>query len=154
MTTKKKVEVNKIIIKYIMLNEFAKEPLVSEGNACFDFYAVSDVDIAGHSAKVHTGIAVEIPEGYHMKLFMRSSMGSKTSIRLANCVGIIDSSYRGEIMAVFDNLARVQTIRRGDRFLQGLVEKNIPVEFKKSKKLSDTKRGSGGFGSTGGVVNG
>ncbi len=139
----------KLKVKFKKLDEDAIQPRVTEGNACFDFYAIEDTDIQGLGNKVHTGIAVEIPSGYHIKLFMRSSYGAKTTMRLSNCVGIVDSSYRGEVMGLFDNSMRVQTIHKGERFMQGLVERNIPVEFEESDELSDTDRGDGGFGSTG-----
>lgn len=138
-----------VTIKVQKIDEDAKLPLVTKGNACFDFYAVLDRDIQGNGVIVPTGLAFEIPEGYHMKLFMRSSYGTKTTMRLSNCVGIVDSSYRGEVMGVFDNEHRVQTIHKGDRFMQGIIEKNIPVLFEEVEELSDTDRGEGGFGSTG-----
>lgn len=89
-----------IQIKVKLLDERAKMPLITKGNACFDFYAIEDTQInpvdAGVGTLVRTGLAFEIPEGYHMKLFMRSSYGLKTPYILGNCVGIIDSSYRGK----------------------------------------------------------
>lgn len=144
-------------IRVKILNENARIPRVSEGNACFDFYASERVFIypGQKGVPVHTGLAFEIPPGYHMKLFMRSSYGKKTPLRLSNEVGIVDSSYRGEIIGIFDNIARFSlkdgecVIDKGDRFLQGMIEKNIPVEFEESDTLSETERGAGGFGSTG-----
>ncbi len=134
----------------------AQMPLVTKGNACFDFYAIEDTDVKSmHLATavlVRTGLAFEIPEGYHMKLFARSSYGAKTKLFLANCVGIVDSSYRGEVMGIFKaHTGRRVTkrIRAGERFMQGLIEKNIPVEFEEVKELTTTDRGEGGFGSTG-----
>lgn len=134
----------------------AQMPLVTEGNACFDFYAIEDTVVkSAQYAKatfVRTGLSFEIPEGYHMKLFMRSSYGSKTRLFLANCVGIIDSNYRGEVMGIFKTHGRrkmTRMIQKGDRFMQGLIEKNIPVEFEEVNELSQTDRGEGGFGSTG-----
>lgn len=128
-----------------------KEPMLDNGNACFDFYAPEKYVIQPHQqGKVLTGWAFEIPEGYHMKLFMRSSYGAKRKLRLSNCVGIVDSSYRGEVMALFDNIGDMpEIIEKGERFLQGLIEKNIPVEFKEVTTLTETQRGKGGFGSTG-----
>ncbi|MCI7200459.1 hypothetical protein [Megasphaera elsdenii] len=97
-----------------------KLPKVTAGNACFDFYSPEKkiVYAGDRSVMIGTGIAVEIPEGYHMKLFMRSSFGAKRTLRLSNCVGIIDSSYRGEIKGVFDNIGGFpEIIEKGDRFL-------------------------------------
>ena len=134
----------------------AQIPLITQGNACFDFYAVEDTAVKSMHLStatfVRTGLSFEIPEGYHMKLFMRSSQGAKTKFYLANCVGIVDSSYRGEVMGIFKITAgrRIKKyIHKGERFMQGLIEKNIPVEFEEVNELSQTDRGEGGFGSTG-----
>ncbi len=137
-------------IKVKKTHDQAQLPLITKGNACFDFYALEDTEI--RSMHKGPGLAFEIPEGYHMKLFMRSSYGAKKKIFLANCVGIIDSSYRGEVRGIFKaTTGRDSTkwIRAGERFMQGLIEKNIPVEFKEANELSQTDRGEGGFGSTG-----
>ena len=138
-----------MIIKVKKVDERAELPKVTDGNACFDFYAIEDTTVADFGFKVRTGLAFEIPQGYHMKLFMRSSYGSKRTIRPSNCVGIVDSSYRGEVMGMFDATLMQETIDKGERFMQGMIEKNIPVEFELADELSSTERGTGGFGSTG-----
>lgn len=123
-----------------------------EGDACFDFYAPEKYVLEANSLHniIRTGLAMEIPEGYHMKVFMRSSYGAKRSLRLSNCVGIIDSSYRGEIVGIFDNIGeQPEIIEKGDRFLQGLIEKNVPVQLKEVTELSVTGRGDKGLGSSG-----
>src|SRR5574344_2921560 len=112
-------------IKVKKLDERAKLPKVTNGNACFDFYAIEDVPIHWYGEKERTGLAFEIPEGYHMKLFMRSSYGANGLLRLSNCVGIVDSSYRGEVMGIFDCL-EPEVIKAGERFMQGLIEKKHP----------------------------
>ena len=134
----------------------AQIPLITQGNACFDFYAVEDTAVKSMHLStatfVRTGLSFEIPEGYHMKLFMRSSQGAKTKFYLANCVGIVDSSYRGEVKGIFKTTTGrrvVKHIHKGERFMQGLIKKNIPVEFEEVSELSQTDRGEGGFGSTG-----
>lgn len=130
--------------------EDIKMPLVTNGNACFDFYA-PEKHVIYPGEKHHfigTGIAFEIPDGYHMKLFMRSSYGAKHTLRQSNCVGIIDSSYRKEVKEMFDNIGdQPEVIEKGERFAQGMIEKNIPIEFVEVSKIKDTARG--GFGSTG-----
>lgn len=139
-------------INYKKLIESAKEPKINYSDACFDFYCPKDVMIPAFSmgVMVPTGLAFEIPHTYHMKLFMRSSYGAHSPLRLSNCVGIIDSSYRGEVKALFDNLSNKDyVIKAGERFVQGLIEKNIPVTFWNSEHFSETERGEGGFGSTG-----
>lgn len=132
--------------------EDVKLPLVTEDNACFDFYSPEKVVIypGQMGVKIGNGVVTEIPKGYYMMLFMRSSYGAKRTLRLSNCVGIIDSPYRGEIKAMFDNIGdEVEIIEKGDRFVQGLIQKKIEVEFEEVTTLTETQRGDGGFGSTG-----
>ncbi len=132
--------------------EDVKLLLVTEDNACFDFYSPEKVVIypGQMGVKIGTGVVTEIPKGYYMMLFMRSSYGAKRTLRLSNCVGIIDSPYRGEIKAMFDNIGdEVEIIEKGDRFVQGLIQKKIEVEFEEVTTLTETQRGDGGFGSTG-----
>lgn len=145
-----KIKVKKVLDKYS--GEDIKLPLITEGNACFDFYAPSTFLVFGGElgAKIPTGLAFEIPDGYHMKLFMRSSYGAKRALRLSNCVAIIDYSYRGEVQGLFDNIGNeIETIEKGERFMQGLIEKNVDIEWEEVDELTETERGTGGFGSTG-----
>jgi dUTP pyrophosphatase len=94
-----------------------------------------------------TGLAVEIPEGYHIKVSARSSMAARGLITLH---GIIDSDYRGEVGVVITNASQETIpIKEGERIGQFILEKNIDVEFEESEELNDTDRGAGGFGSTG-----
>jgi len=98
---------------------------------------------------IHTGIAVAIPEGYVGLLFPRSSINKK-DVRLSNAVGVIDSGYRGEIIAVFDMTGRgTDYYVKGERCCQLLI---VPVElatFEEVNELPPSDRGEGGFGSTG-----
>ena len=98
---------------------------------------------------VPLGFAMEIPDGYHAKVLPRSSTGLKTPVRMANSCGIIDSDYRGEVMMIAEAVREDWHITAGDRVAQMLIEKNEPVVLVESDELSDTVRGSGGFGSTG-----
>ena len=97
----------------------------------------------------HSGLSIEIPEGYVGLLFPRSSI-SKTSLTLTNSVGVIDSGYRGEIMAKFkintNTLAAVYPV--GDRFAQLIIMPYPIIEFEVSEELTETERGEGGYGST------
>lgn len=145
-----KIKVKKVLGRYS--SEDIKLPLITTGNACFDFFSPSDFLVFGGElgAKIPTGLAFEIPDGYHMKLFMRSSYGANRSLRLSNCVGIIDSSYRGEVQGLFDNISdESEKIKKGERFMQGLIEKDIGIEWEEVDELTETERGTGGFGSTG-----
>jgi dUTP pyrophosphatase len=102
-----------------------------------------------------TGIAMEIPKGYVGLVFPRSSI-RKTDLSLTNCVGVIDSGYRGEIQATFKKVFGKNDIRIdemdykvGDRIAQIMIIPYPSVTFIESDELSDSERGEGGFGSTG-----
>lgn len=126
----------------------------SDGAAGFDLCAAEDatiqnINVQAQAYVVGTGVAIAIPEGYHGKVFLRSSTGLNTKLRLANGVGIIDSDYRGEIKLLLENNSRTPMhIAKGDRIAQILIERNEDVEFTEAKDLSETKRGKGGLGST------
>lgn len=95
-----------------------------------------------------TGLAIEIPEGYVGLLFPRSSV-SETSLTLANCVGVIDSGYRGEIAFRFKSTATFPTLYQpGDRVGQLIILPYPQIEFVETDELSETERGEDGFGST------
>ena len=118
-----------------------------------DLYALldSEVKIAPHETLfVHTGISVEIPEGYCGLVFARSSMGAKRGLAPANKVGVIDADYRGEIMVTLHNHSeRTATVAHGERIAQLAIVPFLKAEFEEAAELSDTVRGEGGFGSTG-----
>ena len=103
----------------------------------------------GETQKVGTGIALEIPDGYFGAVFARSGLAAKQGLRPANCVGVIDSDYRGEILvAIHNDSDTVQTIQNGDRVAQLVILPYLNIEFEETTELSDTDRGAGGFGST------
>lgn len=149
-----------LTVELVRLHPDARIPQYqSEGAACFDITVperayISPLRATGLPILLRTGIAVAIPEGYHMKIFLRSSIGRKTTLRLANQTGIIDSDYRGEIMLLVENLGTEPIrIAAGARIAQGLIERNLPVAFQEVDPLiwetRATERGIGGFGSTG-----
>lgn len=123
-------------------------------SAGYDLYAVIDegsLEIpAWRSKKIGTGICAEIPEGYFGAIFARSGLASKHGLRPANCVGVIDSDYRGEIGVVLRNdSSEYRTINSGDRIAQLIILPYLSVDFEDVEELNDTSRGAGGFGSTG-----
>ena len=124
-----------------------------EGDAGYDLYAdIQDpVIIEPHTTEfIHTGIAIEIPDGYFGAVFARSGLASKQGLRPANCVGVCDSRYRGEyIVALHNDCIDIRTVSPGDRIAQLVVMPYLNVEFNETDTLSDTMRGLGGFGSTG-----
>lgn len=123
----------------------------SAGAAAWDLYARTDCMVKAGNAPmlVPLGFAMEIPGGYHAKILPRSSTGLKTTLRMANSCGIIDSDYRGEVMMIAETVREDWHITAGDRVAQMLIEKNEPVVLVEADALSDTMRGAGGFGSTG-----
>ena len=117
------------------------------GDAGLDLTAV-EIVADGSLLTYKTGLAVEIPDGYVGLLFPRSSV-YKTGQTLTNCVGVIDSGYRGEIMMKFSFSPQGLEYEVGDRIGQLLIMPYPKVEFVEVDELSETSRGSGGYGSTG-----
>jgi dUTP pyrophosphatase len=140
-------------IKIKPLSALAKMPeYATTGSACFDIATSSDsVDITpGASAVLKTDLAFEIPPGHVMMVYSRSGHGFKNGVRLANCTGVIDSDYRGELMVKLHNdSSRIFSINCGDRIAQAMIVPAQQVKFEAVEELSDTARGTGGFGSTG-----
>lgn len=125
------------------------------GAACFDLCAVLDKDVFvydTHPAIIPTGLQFEIPEGYALMIYSRSGHGFKNDVRLSNCVGVIDSDYRGELMVKLtqdsDSWSGFR-VSNGDRIAQAMIIPVNQVSFEQVDTLSDTMRGDGGFGSTG-----
>ena len=99
---------------------------------------------------IHTGIAMEIPEGLVGLIYARSGLASKKGLAPANKVGVIDSDYRGEIMVALHNHGTsAQTVADGERIAQIVFAPYYAAEFTVVDELEDTVRGAGGFGSTG-----
>ena len=118
------------------------------GDAALDVKAVSR-NITDKYIEYGTGLSFEIPQGYVMLIFPRSSI-SNQDLSLANCVGVLDSTYRGELKLRFRVILNAQDIYEvGDKVGQILVIPYPVLSFKETDELSTTDRGSGGFGSTG-----
>lgn len=137
------------------LNENAKLPFrATDGSAGADLFACIENDIfveAGERVLVPTGIAIEIADkGYGGFVFPRSSVASKFGLTLSNCVGVIDSDYRGEVKIPVINLGKEKyTIKNGDRIAQLVI---IPIDntvYTEVNNVTATERGENGFGSTG-----
>ena len=104
----------------------------------------------GETVWVPTGIALEVPKGCAGLIYARSSMGVKRGLAPANKVGVIDSDYRGEIRVVLLNHGKTaQTIEHGERIAQFLITPVLTPAYTEVEELSNTDRGTGGFGSTG-----
>lgn len=141
-------------INIIKLNENAKLPeRGSDFAAGYDLFAniSEDIIIAPHETKmIGTGLAMEIPEGYFGGVFARSGLSSKEGLRPANCTGVVDADYRGEVKVALHNDSEVsRTITPDEKIAQLVVIPFLSVDFNLVNELSDTVRGAGGFGSTG-----
>lgn len=141
-------------IKFIKLDSNATVPSYgTEFSAGADLYALPGQEIElkpNETTLVHTGIAMEIPEGYAGFVFARSGIATKRGLAPANKVGVIDSDYRGEIMVALHNHSdKIQKVEDNERVAQLVLMPYLRAEFIESQALEDTKRASGGFGSTG-----
>ena len=126
----------------------------SEKAAGLDLYACIDgvvlVIPAGQTVKIRTGVAVAIPDGYFGAIFARSGLATKEGLRPANCVGVVDSDYRGEVIVALHNDSEdVRFVGNGDRIAQLVLIPYLPVDLYEVDGLDETERGTGGFGSTG-----
>lgn len=125
----------------------------SEYAAGYDLYAdVQEALVINPHAtvKVGTGLAMEIPAGYFGGIFARSGLATKEGLRPANCVGVVDADYRGEIIVALHNDSdEVRTIVPQERIAQIVILPFLGVTFNEVSELSETVRGAGGFGSTG-----
>jgi dUTP pyrophosphatase len=154
-------------VKFTKLHPNAAIPTyATDGSACFDL-RILDADgcsCAGETIKhddpvlCRTGLAFEIPADHVMLLFSRSGHAFKRGIRLANCVGVIDSDYRGEVMVKLakdddwhDHIegAPIDRVFPGERIAQAMILRLPEVVLVEVDELSSTERGTGGFGSTG-----
>ena len=126
---------------------------VTEFSAGADLYACIENPVIIHPNEtqfIHTGIALEIPVGLVGLVYARSGMACKKGIAPANKVGVIDSDYRGEIMvALYNHSNESLEISHGDRIAQLVLTPYITASFIEADILEDSKRGEGGFGSTG-----
>jgi len=118
-----------------------------------DLYACLDEAVTIQPGEVYwvpTGIALEVPKGCAGLVYARSSMGAKRGLAPANKVGVVDSDYRGEIKVVLLNHSKQpQTLEPGERVAQFVITPVLTPVYEETEDLSDTSRGSGGFGSTG-----
>jgi dUTP pyrophosphatase len=139
-------------LKIKKLNSDAIIPAYQTKEAAgFDLHSIEDVIInPGERKLIGTGLAFEIEKGYEIQIRPRSGLAYKHGITVLNTPGTIDSDYRGEIKVLLINHAKEAfEIKKGDRIAQAVVAPVIQAEIIEVEKLSDTERGSGGFGSTG-----
>jgi dUTP pyrophosphatase len=140
-------------VKYSRVHSHAQLPARQTSHAAgYDVYACLDNDLLigkGTIVAVPTGLAVEIPPGYHISIRARSGMAVRHGLTPVNTPGTIDADYRGEIFVPLINLGGADfTIKHGDRIAQLLLEKTYEIEWEEGS-LAKTDRGEGKFGSTG-----
>ena len=141
-------------VKIKLLDDYAKIPTrgTSE-SAGYDLYTINKEETkieSGETVMLETGIALQLPDGYFGAIFPRSGLATKRGLSLINSVGVIDSDYRGQIMVGLHNYSNeTQYIAPGERIAQLILLKYDQISFIESDKLVNTKRGEGGFGSTG-----
>jgi len=123
------------------------------GAAGADLCALLDNPVVIESGKVAiipTGLFLEIPQGYEIQVRPRSGLAAKNGVTVLNTPGTIDSDYRGELKIILINLgSEAFTINSGDRIAQMVIAPVVQASFTPTDKLSETERGTGGFGSTG-----
>lgn len=142
-------------MKYKRLTDNAKVPTkADEGSAGYDLYGNNtySIEIQPHkTVKVGTGICMETPRGTMAAIFARSGIATKRGLRPANCVGVVDPSYRGEIIvALHNDTDETQWIEPGERIAQLVfLSFGTILNWEEVDELSETERGTGGFGSSG-----
>ena len=140
-----------VLVKVKKLDTNAVIPSYSKvGDAGMDLTITKEIENTSFSVSYGFGIAMEIPQGYVGLVFPRSSVRNQDLI-LSNCVGVIDSGYRGELQATFKKTNGLDSIKYkvGERGAQIIILPYPTIYMTEVPELSDTERGSGGFGSTG-----
>lgn len=143
-----------MLIKIKRLTDTAKIPTHGSCEAAgYDLYSDNNEPVnilPGESKALFTGIAMEIPQGFFGAVYARSGLATKRGLRPPNCVGVIDSDYRGNIgVALRNDTDKMQTIVPHERVAQIVIQPCLQIEFLETNELSDTERGTRGFGSTG-----
>lgn len=145
---------NKMKVKIKKVDHNAIIPTKAHAaDAGFDLYCTSkEIDWTKRQIVCHTGLAFEIPEGHVGLIFPRSSVSNKP-LMMANSVGVVDSCYRGEVTAKFNITDTRQNAfshyQEGDRIAQMIIIPYPEIEFEEADSLSESDRGTGGYGSTG-----
>lgn len=137
-----------------LLDPRAKLPTYGSADAAgADLYALTGGPVAiapGETVQIHTGIALAVPKGYAGLVYARSGISCKRGLAPANKVGVIDADYRGEVMIYLHNHGAVpQVVEDGDRIAQLVITPYLTAQFTWADELDDTRRGDGGFESTG-----
>ena len=134
-----------------MFNDAILPTKADPGSAGYDLYSPIDAIVYPSSMVfIQSGFAVQIPDGFFGAIYARSGLSTKHHIRLANGVGVIDSSYRGQVgLPMYNDGDTPYLIHKGDRIAQLIIQPYLEYEVCEVDHLPDTARGTGGFGSTG-----
>lgn len=138
----------------VRIRRLADVPLparLTAGSAGFDLCAAEGAVVPAHGfTTVGTGIAIELPGGFEAQVRPRSGLASRSGIGILNSPGTVDSDYRGEVKVVlFNQSDSPYPVKPGDRIAQLVFSRLAEVELEEVDRLTDTERGSGGFGHTG-----
>ena len=141
-------------VKFIKLNQYAQTPTRGSLYAAgYDLSAAisANITIPPHSTvKIGTGLAMELPNNTFGAVYARSGIASREGLRPANCTGVVDSDYRGEIIVALHNDSDAfRIVEPGERIAQLVVQPYVSIEFEEVDVLNNTSRGVCGFGSTG-----
>ena len=139
-------------LKVKFLHKDAKLPGYAHlGDAGFDLSVIEDYQLLPRETKLmRTGLAFDIPQGYYMQVSLRSGFSKTGNFLQTNGVGIIDNQYKGEVMILLKNITNtVQEIKKGTRIAQGVLLPLTQVPIIAVEELTESDRGTGGFGSTG-----
>jgi len=143
-------------VKIKRLHKDAKIPTYgTKYSAGADLYAIEDVSFrTGDLKLIRTGWVMEVQPGYYIEIYNRGSLSAKRELIIVSS-RIIDADYRGEVFVPIKNIGtNLQIIKKGDRVTQMIVKRYEKIEFEEVNELTETERGSGGFGSTDKVVGG
>ena len=121
------------------------------GSAGYDLYAAQGAEVpSGETVSIDTGLAMAIPDGYFGAIFARSGLSKDEGLRPCNCVGVVDSSYRGSVIVALHNDSKFdRVVKTGERIAQLVILPYSEIRFFETDDLGATERGEGGFGSTG-----
>ncbi|MEO0102499.1 MAG: dUTP diphosphatase [candidate division WOR-3 bacterium] len=140
-----------IKVKIKRLSDVPLPEYKTPGSVGLDIVAAENKVIKAKSSDIiKTGIAIELPPGVEGQIRPRSGLAAKFGIGVLNSPGTIDSDYRGEIKVILFNISKKDfLIKKGERIAQIVFSRTIPITWQEVQRLSQTKRGRGGFGSTG-----
>lgn len=139
-------------LKVKLMDSKAKLPLYAKpGDAGLDLFSIDDALILPRESKlIHTGISIELPENTEAQIRPRSGLALKNQISVLNTPGTIDQGYRGEIGIILINHGKdAFKVEIGMKIAQMIIKPILLVQVEETLQLSDSERGTGGFGSTG-----